>query len=99
AGFSNVITNVGQVRNKGLELDATYRDHRNDFTWGTGFNISFNRNKILSIDGNRDELLTGDFYDGYHLSQVGSPIGLFYGFQVLGIYQTQEEIDATPHNE
>ncbi|MGO3267658.1 MAG: SusC/RagA family TonB-linked outer membrane protein [Sphingobacteriaceae bacterium] len=99
AGFSSVITNVGEVRNKGLELDASYRDNRNDFTWGTSFNMSFNRNKILSIDGNRDELLTGDFYDGYNISQVGSPVGLFYGFDVLGIYQTQAEIDATPHNE
>ncbi|MGO3655090.1 MAG: TonB-dependent receptor domain-containing protein, partial [Sphingobacterium sp.] len=99
AGFNSVITNVGEVRNKGLELDVSYRDNRNDFTWGTSFNMSFNRNKILSIDGNRDELLTGDFYDGYNISQVGSPVGLFYGFDVLGIYQTQAEIDATPHNE
>ncbi len=99
AGFSSLITNVGKVENKGLELNASYRDSRGDFTWGTNVNVSFNRNKVLAIDGDRDALLTGDFYDGYSISEVGSPIGLFYGFQVLGIYQTQAEIDATPHNE
>lgn len=99
AGFSSLITNIGEVRNKGVEFDANYRDSYGEFNWGTSFNMSFNRNKILSIDGDRDDLLTGEFYDGYSISQVGSPIGLFYGYKVLGIYQTQAEIEASPHNE
>jgi len=99
AGFSSLITNIGEVRNKGVEFDANYRDSYGEFSWGTSFNMSFNRNKILSIDGDRDDLLTGEFYDGYSISQVGSPIGLFYGYKVLGIYQTQAEIEASPHNE
>jgi TonB-linked SusC/RagA family outer membrane protein len=98
AGFGNIITNIGRLENKGVELGINYRDKFGDVTISTGFNISFNRNKVLSIDGDRNSLLTGAFYDGYNISQVGQPIGMFYGFKVLGIYQTQAQIDATPHN-
>ncbi|MDB5063189.1 MAG: TonB-dependent receptor plug [Mucilaginibacter sp.] len=98
AGFGNIITNIGKLENKGVELGINYRDKFGDVSFNTGFNISFNRNKVLSIDGDRNSLLTGAFYDGYNISQVGQPIGMFYGFKVLGIYQTQAQINATPHN-
>jgi TonB-linked SusC/RagA family outer membrane protein len=98
AGFGNIVTNIGKLENKGVELGINYRDRFDKVTFNTGFNISFNRNKILSIDGDRNALLTGAFYDGYNISQVGQPIGMFYGFKVLGIYQNQAQIDGTPHN-
>ncbi|MET3113153.1 TonB-linked SusC/RagA family outer membrane protein [Pedobacter sp. CG_S7] len=98
AGFSNIITNIGKLQNKGVELGVNYRDRFNQVTFSTGFNISFNRNKVLSIDGDRNSLLTGAFYDGYNITQVGKPVGLFYGYKVLGIYQNQAEIDDSPHN-
>ncbi|KQM75265.1 SusC/RagA family TonB-linked outer membrane protein [Pedobacter sp. Leaf216] len=98
AGFGNIITNIGKLQNKGFEFATTYRDKFGDFTLNTGFNISFNRNKVLEIDGDRDALLTGAFYDGYNISKIGQPLGLFYGFQVLGIYQNQAQINSTPHN-
>ncbi|SDL43508.1 SusC/RagA family TonB-linked outer membrane protein [Pedobacter antarcticus] len=98
AGFSNIITNIGKLQNKGVELGINYRDRFNQVTFNTGFNISFNRNKVLEIDGDRNSLLSGAFYDGYNITQVGKPVGLFYGYKVLGIYQNQAEIDNSPHN-
>ncbi|GAA3982643.1 TonB-dependent receptor [Mucilaginibacter dorajii] len=98
AGFGNIITNIGKLQNKGLEFGVNYRDNFGKVSVSTGFNISFNRNKILSIDGDRNSLLTGAFYDGYNISEVGKPIGMFYGFKVLGIYQNQAQINSTPHN-
>lgn len=98
AGFGNIITNIGKLQNKGLEFATAYRDKIGDFSINTSFNISFNRNKLLEIDGDRNALLTGAFYDGYNISEIGQPVGMFYGFQVLGIYQNQAQIDSTPHN-
>lgn len=98
AGFNKIITNIGKLQNKGLEFGANYREKYGDLSFNAGFNISFNRGKILAIDGDRNFLLTGAFYDGFNISQVGEPIGMFYGFRVLGIYQNQSQIDATPHN-
>ncbi|GAA4317032.1 TonB-dependent receptor [Mucilaginibacter gynuensis] len=98
AGFGNIITNIGKLQNKGLELGINYRDKYGKVSFNTGFNISFNRNKVLEIDGDRNSLLTGAFYDGYNISEVGQPIGMFYGFKVLGIYQNQAQIDGSPHN-
>ena len=98
AGFGSVITNIGELENKGVELGLNYRDKFGEVSFSSGFNISFNRNKVLSIDGDRNSLLTGAFYDGYNLTEVGKPIGLFYGYKVLGIYQNQAQIDGTPSN-
>ena len=98
AGFGSIITNIGELQNKGVEFGLNYRDKFGAFSLSSGANISFNRNKVLSIDGDRNALLTGAFYDGFNISQVGQPIGLFYGFQVLGIYQNQAQINSTPHN-
>ncbi|SEB06209.1 SusC/RagA family TonB-linked outer membrane protein [Pedobacter hartonius] len=98
SGFNSVITNIGKLQNKGWEFGLNYRDKFNGVTFGSGFNISFNRNKVLSIDGDRNSLLTGAFYDGYNITEVGKPIGLFYGYKVLGIYQNQAQINAGPNN-
>ncbi|RYE16953.1 MAG: SusC/RagA family TonB-linked outer membrane protein, partial [Sphingobacteriales bacterium] len=98
AGFNSVISNVGKLQNKGFEFGINYRDNYGAVRLSTGFNIAFNRNKVLEIDGDRDALLTGEFYGGHNISKVGQPIGMFYGYQVLGIYQNQAQIDATPHN-
>jgi len=96
-GFNNSYTNVGKVENSGLELAANYKTKiTNDLNFRCNFNISFNRNKVLAIDGQNDALWSGDFYDLYNVSKVGRPIGMITGFKVLGIFQTDAEVKASP---
>ncbi|NEU09091.1 TonB-dependent receptor [Flavihumibacter sp. R14] len=80
-GFSTGIQNVGSVENKGLEFQIGSRNFvEGDFLWDTDFNISFNRNKVLSINGS-------DIYGGYvaargdvSLAREGYPLGTFFGY-------------------
>ncbi len=96
-GFTNTFTNVGKVQNTGAEFAINYKTKiGKDFNLRCNFNISFNRNKVLEIDGQNDELWTGDFYGVYNRSKVGRPIGMITGFKVLGIFNTDEEIAASP---
>ncbi|MCC7523831.1 MAG: TonB-dependent receptor [Chitinophagaceae bacterium] len=96
AGFTSTLGNVGKVQNRGLEFSAGYRKKINAFTvWGNG-NISFNKNKVLAIRGVNDEIWSGDFYSTYNVSKVGRPIGMLYGFRMMGIFQNQDEIDKWP---
>lgn len=97
SGFTTAFTNIGKVQNTGLEFVLGYKTAINrDINVFANGNISFNRNKVLEIRGDNDQLLNGEFYSGYNISRIGRPIGMLYGFQVLGIFNTQEEIDKAP---
>ena len=96
-GFTSTFTNVGKVQNTGLEFAVTYKTEiTKDLHFRGNFNISFNRNKVLAIDGQNNELWSGGFYDLYNVSKVGHPIGMITGFKVLGIFNTDAEIAASP---
>jgi len=96
-GFTRTFTNVGKVENKGFEFAVNYKTKvNNDLSFRGNFNIAFNRNKVLEIDGENDELWTGSFYGTHNRSVVGRPIGMITGFKVLGIFQTDEEIANSP---
>ena len=96
SGFTTVLDNIGKVENHGFELGGEYRTNFGQFNFRTNANISFNRNKILAIKGANDALYYGSFYGGYNVQKVGRPIGMIYGYQKLGIFNTQAEIDAAP---
>ncbi|MFD1165727.1 SusC/RagA family TonB-linked outer membrane protein [Sphingobacterium daejeonense] len=90
-GFSNQLVNKGNVENKGIELAVDGTPISGDLTWNIGANISFNRNKILSINDNNDYILSGSV-DGRasNISEIGKPIGMFYGFILDGVYSTSD---------
>jgi TonB-linked SusC/RagA family outer membrane protein len=91
AGFTGYRTNAGTMENKGLELDLhTVNIKSKDFNWSSSLNISFNRNKILSLANN--DAPYGAGFASY--VQVGEPVGSFRGYRTLGIFQNQAEIDA-----
>lgn len=59
SGYSGVFENVGNVRNRGLELSLTSRNLVKTLKWETNFNIAFNRNKVLEVNAGRTEVSTG----------------------------------------
>ncbi|MEX0779060.1 MAG: TonB-dependent receptor [Balneolales bacterium] len=96
SGFQNTFSNIGEIENKGLEFNLGYRTSVNNFNIRTNFNIGFNRNKVLDIGGDNDEIRNGGLYGPNNVSVPGRPIGMLHGFKMLGIFNTQEEIDAAP---
>ena len=49
SGFSSLLTNVGQMRNTGVELEVRSNNIKTkDFSWTTAFNLSHNKNKRVS---------------------------------------------------
>ncbi|GAB3512456.1 TonB-dependent receptor [Spirosoma knui] len=96
SGFTTSLANIGKVENHGFEVGAEYRTNLGSFNFRTNANISFNRNKILAIKGANDALYYGEFYSGYNVQKVGRPVGMIYGYQKIGIFNTQAEIDAAP---
>lgn len=80
-GARSVLTNVGTLRNKGIEIGITSTPvHIGSFRWDAGINFSQNRNVVEKLASGSDELLHAD-YDGNAatlVSKVGEPMGDFY---------------------
>ncbi len=96
-GFGSTLTNLGKVENKGVEVAVGYRTNvGNDLNVRADFNISFNRNKVLAINGENDEIINNSFYGQAYRSAVGRPIGMMWGYDMIGIFADQAEVDALP---
>ena len=93
SGFTTTFSNIGKVENKGLEFAIGYQTSVNDINLYADFNIAFNRNKVLEINGENDEIRNGSFYSTFNVSRPGRPIGMLHGFRMLGIFNTEKEID------
>ncbi|MFO7852663.1 MAG: SusC/RagA family TonB-linked outer membrane protein [Bacteroidota bacterium] len=58
SGFSNIIDNIAQIKNNGIELTInTVNVSAGDFTWTSSFNISANRNEVVSLAAEGDTLI------------------------------------------
>lgn len=91
-GYSNRLTNLGEIENKGLEfnINGVIIDNR-DFMLNTGFSVSMNRNKIISLYGELDEL-GKEIDDVANRWFIGQPIDVFYQYKPIGIWQIGEDI-------
>jgi outer membrane receptor protein involved in Fe transport len=96
SGFTQSLDNVGKVRNRGLELALDYRTRINQLNLRSNLNVTINRNQVLEIRGENDEIWSGGFYSTYNVSKVGRPLAMLHGFKMMGIFNTEEEIEAWP---
>jgi TonB-dependent starch-binding outer membrane protein SusC len=92
-GFTNAWVNIGEVENRGLELALTTRNLVGAFKWTTSFNITFNRNRVLSLGAEGERIFADGGRGNTHVTQVGRPIGSFYGHVADGVFLTQDELD------
>lgn len=89
--------NVGQVTNKGIDVGINWSDRMGDFYYSIGGNFSTYRNNIDALNTEESRIFgAGSRVPSMTVTQVGSPISSFYGFNVLGIFQSQAEADAWP---
>ncbi|GAA3951531.1 TonB-dependent receptor [Pedobacter ginsengiterrae] len=100
SGFSSSTINLGKVRNRGFEIGVSSKNLTGEFTWNTNANISVNRNIVLELNpgNNNAPIYSGRSGGGYstHKTEVGKPIGQFFGFQFDGLYQNAAELASQP---
>ena len=94
--------NAAEVRNSGLEFQALWRDDlSNGITYQIGGNIATVKNEVLKVGrmtGSDSYISDGPLGNGDRVTytEVGGPIGAYYGFKVDGVFQTQDELDSSP---
>ena len=81
-GFTNYLSNVGQLNNKGVELELrTINFATPHFNWSTVLNLSHNSNKIISLNGQLEQSIEGTWF----IHKVGLPYHTFYVKEFAGV--------------
>jgi TonB-dependent starch-binding outer membrane protein SusC len=85
--ITTVQTNVGEIQNKGIELNLNTVNIDKKLRWSTDFNISFNRNKVTALHYTSVYYFgeTLDPFKGVPIVRVGLPLGSFYGYVSEGV--------------
>lgn len=85
---------VGEIRNQGLEFTLNWEDRvSKDFSYYIGGNFATLKNQVLSLGG--PQYLDGGSAEFRQRSIVGQPFQAFYGYQVAGVFQNQQQIDQS----
>ncbi|WP_238387868.1 SusC/RagA family TonB-linked outer membrane protein [Pararcticibacter amylolyticus] len=87
-GFPDMMDNVGNVENKGLEIELNSANLVGKFRWNTSFNLSLNRNKITSLGSNNNDIRIGQ--GGTIIQRVGSPINSYYLLKATGVLRESD---------
>ncbi len=86
-GLPAPTVNAGAMRNKGYEFQLGYNDNFGRFSYTTSFNLSFNKSNVEKY---------ANPAKGYRIQAEGYPWNAFYGYQYIGLYQTDEEVMNAP---
>jgi len=99
-GVSPAAINYGGVLNTGYEVVLRWNDNiGKDIYYGANLSLGHNKNEVLEI-GNSEGILHGPISvlwegsDECFRTEVGRPVGYFYGFKSAGIFQNQAQIDS-----
>lgn len=98
---SRLIGNQADFRNRGFEFSATWSDKTaGDLTYSISANLGINNNKVLNVTTGNNPIYAGGtgLVSGALATRTvaGRPIGEFFGYQVAGIFQSNEEAAASP---
>ncbi|MGN6533075.1 MAG: TonB-dependent receptor [Ginsengibacter sp.] len=90
--------NAGSIRNTGVEVASTYRNHNRVFKWDVSGNITTIKNRVLSV-GNQGVDVAGNKVNyieptNFLRAQVGHSIGEWYVIKTDGIFKSQQEINS-----
>lgn len=89
--------NAASIRNRGVELEATYRNREGDFKWDVSANFTTIQNRVESV-GDRPGGINY-IQTGITRSQVGRPMGEWFVLQTAGLFQSQEEVENYTNSE
>ena len=90
-GITAPYVNSGAIENKGIEFTLnTVNLSRKNFQWRTAVTLSFNRNKLTALNSEGSQIFGTVGSNVYTMSEVGGPVGRFYGYNCIGMYTDED---------
>ena len=105
-GFAKVWSNMGEVRNNGIEITLNSNNIRQEkLTWRTSFNFSLNKNKIVHlydtvddiVDANGNVIGQKEKDDPENRWFIGRPVGQIWEYDPIAVWQTSEKDEAAKY--
>lgn len=96
--WDRVYGNWGSVANSGWEFGLEWRDKAGDLEYTVGVNATTLRNRVIDLGG-LDNIMNGfPEWSAEFPARIeeNQPINYYYGYEMIGVYQNQAEIDADP---
>lgn len=90
-GFTTALQNIGEVQNNGWEFVLNTKNLAGDFSWNTGINFATYKNKVTKLGPEGDPII-----NSLNITQIGQPIGMFYGYIADGVFMNEGELQAGP---
>ncbi len=105
-GYNFITRNVGTMTNKGIEIALGYAHSVNkDFRYNLNLTFTSIKNELTSITSGTNFVsnfggltLTGNGWSTFTQTYIGQPVGEFYGYKSIGIFQSQKQIDQLNAN-
>lgn len=105
-GLGTILDNVGSVENRGFEFQVNGRGQVRSFSWGSTFNFTLNRNKVLDL-GEVDQIYFSATGGGHQVNpsdpfmrlRPGEPFGQMFGWKVLGTWNTDQAEEAARYGQ
>lgn len=93
-GYTTGYTNVGNIRNQGVEIELKTENLTGRLRWTTSLSIGYNKNKVIDL-GSNSTIFTG-YDNSTQVIEVGYPAGTYYLYDAVGVYQTKEDLERYP---
>lgn len=81
--------NAGSLSNRGVEFELSWNDRAGDFSYSASLNLSHVKNRVDDLGYGQTAYLTST-----SKSEIGQSLGMWYMYKMLGIFQSQEEINS-----
>jgi TonB-linked SusC/RagA family outer membrane protein len=103
-GATAPVINIGDIENKGWDISATYHGKANqNFSYNITANVTTYKNTITDIPGpgyfDAPPMPGGPSGSGFVRNQEGKPVSAFFGYDVLGFFNSEEEVEKSPTQE
>jgi TonB-linked SusC/RagA family outer membrane protein len=99
-GFPNSpYSNAGNMQNKGWEFELSYKNNIGDFSYNLSGNISAYRNKVTKLGNGEPIYATAHLGEVITKTEVGQPVGYYYGYLTNGIFQNAKQVEDSPQRD
>lgn len=92
--------NIGEMQNKGIDVTLNFEDNLSGaLVWSSTLTVSHYKNKVKELLGEtaiNGQVSLDDTNQNITFTQEGRPIGLFYGYEVVGLFRTLSDINEAP---
>lgn len=92
-------TNAGNMQNKGWEFELAYSNSAGAFTYSLSGNLSAYRNKVTKLGNGEPIFATAHLGEVFTKTEVGMPVGYYYGYVTNGIFQNAQQVEDGPQRE